>query len=95
MPNMFTCPSKRLASGLTTYEIVVDSHSMFPEKRSGVLLSTVTDGTPNTLLVVESKNPVFWSKPDDLRSYTKIPCSEWVASMLAGLKRRWRTAQSA
>jgi len=73
MPSMFTCPSKPLAKGLTTYEVIIDSHSMFTGKRSGVPLKSVTDGSPNTLLVVESKNPVFWSKPDDLPLLYKDP----------------------
>jgi Protein of unknown function (DUF1559)/Domain of unknown function (DUF4190) len=73
MPNMFACPSKQLAKGWTTYEAVVDPHSMFTGKPSGVPLNSVTDGTPDTILVVESKNPVFWSKPDDLPLSSKDP----------------------
>ena len=30
-------------------------------------LANITDGTSNTLMVVEAKAPVVWSKPDDLQ----------------------------
>jgi prepilin-type processing-associated H-X9-DG protein len=74
MPNVFRCPtSKHMADMLTTYEVIIDSHSMFTGRRLGVPLNSVTDGTSNTILVVESKNPVFWSKPDDLPFIYKDP----------------------
>jgi len=66
MPIVFRCPSELPTDGLTTYEVVVDPRSMFTGKPSGVPFSTVTDGTSNTLSVVESTSPVPWSKPEDL-----------------------------
>jgi hypothetical protein len=73
MPNSFRCPTEKRTDGLTTYEVVVDPHSMFTGQRSGVLLSSVTDGTANTFLVVESAEPVVWSKPDDIPLRLKGP----------------------
>jgi Protein of unknown function (DUF1559)/Domain of unknown function (DUF4190) len=74
MPYFFACPrSKPLAKGLTTYEVIIDPHSMFTGKRSGVPLNSVTDGIHNTFLVVESNDPVCWTKPDDLPFLSKDP----------------------
>ena len=39
---------------------------MFTGDPVGVALKTVTDGTSNTLLVVEAATPVSWSEPADL-----------------------------
>ena len=32
----------------------------------GAAITMITDGTSNTFLVVESSNPVLWTKPDDI-----------------------------
>ncbi len=37
------------------------------EEGQGTGLQTITDGTSNTILVVESKDAVPWTKPDDLK----------------------------
>jgi hypothetical protein len=39
---------------------------MFTGEPTGVPLSSVTDGTSATLLIVEAASPVPWSKPEDL-----------------------------
>ncbi len=67
VPSVFQCPSERLPSqSLTTYVVVVDARSMFTGEASGVPISSVSDGTSKTLLVVEAASPVLWTKPDDL-----------------------------
>ena len=67
MPDVFKCPSNpQLNPGETAYEVVVDPSSMFTGEPTGVPLSGVTDGTANTLTVVEAASPVPWSKPQDL-----------------------------
>jgi hypothetical protein len=67
MPPIYRCPSELPPSpSLTTYQVVVDPHSMFKGEPSGVPLSSVKDGTSTTLLVVESASAVPWSKPEDL-----------------------------
>ena len=65
-PAMFKCPSQVMPEGLTTYQVVIDRQSMFTGTPLGVSLSDVTDGSSNTLLVVEGATPVPWSKPDDI-----------------------------
>ena len=64
---VFQCPSEPALGPNTTYQVVVDPRSTFTGKPAGVPLREVTDGTANTLLVVEAATPVPWSKPDDIR----------------------------
>jgi prepilin-type processing-associated H-X9-DG protein len=66
IPGMFRCPSDVVPLGMTTYEVVVDPRSLFTGQPRGVSLREVTDGTSNTLMVVEGADPVPWTKPDGL-----------------------------
>ncbi len=73
MPRVFQCPSGELTMGLTTYEVIIDPHSIFTGERSGVPFRDVTDGTSRTLLVVEGAKPVPWTKPVDLSLASSEP----------------------
>jgi prepilin-type processing-associated H-X9-DG protein len=64
--NVFQCPSEGEQGVLTKYQVFVDARSMFTGKPDGVPVREVTDGTSNTLLVVEAASSVPWSKPADL-----------------------------
>ena len=64
--NVFQCPSDGPPGALTKYQVFVDPRSMFTGRQAGVSLRDVTDGTSNTLLVVEGASSVPWSKPADL-----------------------------
>ena len=66
MPIMFNCPSSMTAPGMSPYEVVVDPQSMFTGEPDGVSLLTVSDGTSNTILVVEATSPTAWTKPGGL-----------------------------
>jgi prepilin-type processing-associated H-X9-DG protein len=70
---VFQCASNTVPDGLTTYEVVVDPRSIFTGQPAGVPVSSVTDGTSNTLLVVEATTPVPWSKPEDLSLSSSAP----------------------
>jgi hypothetical protein len=65
MPAVYACPSGTMEKGLTPYQVIVGERAGFrlTEPRG---LAEITDGTSNTLLVVESKEGVPWTKPDDL-----------------------------
>ena len=67
MPKVFADPSRRPQHSRNRpgYESIVGPGSMF-DKVEGVKIQDVTDGTSNTLLVVEAKTPVPWTKPDDI-----------------------------
>jgi hypothetical protein len=73
MPRVFQCPSGQLSQGLTSYEVVVDPHSIFTGERSGVAFKDVTDGTSRTLLVVEGTKPAPWTEPGDLSLASSEP----------------------
>jgi hypothetical protein len=48
----------------THYQVFVGPGTAF--ERDGLTFADITDGLPETLLVVEANEPVLWSKPDDL-----------------------------
>lgn len=69
MPKVFACPSRRggaLASGMTIYKTPRGPQTAFPGS-FGVNLKNVTDGTSNTIMIVETPadQAVTWTKPDD------------------------------
>lgn len=71
MPPAYRCPSAVATDPtLTNYQVYVGPGSMF-ENPDGVGLSSVTDGTMNTILVVETKTGVPWTKPEDI-DYTPL-----------------------
>jgi Protein of unknown function (DUF1559) len=66
MPPIYSCPNRvKPEPFTTTYNVLVGKNAMF-EKDQDIGVGDVTDGTSNTFLVVESRNPVPWTKPDDL-----------------------------
>ncbi len=74
MPTVFQCESaQRPSPSLTTYQVVVDPRSMFTGEPTEVPVSSVSDGTRATLLVVEAANPVPWTKPEDLSLASSEP----------------------
>ena len=66
MPPVFRCPSEPPAEGMTTYEVIVDPSAVFTGEPMGVSFADVTDEKGATFLVVEAKNPVPWTKPEEL-----------------------------
>ncbi|MHB1557311.1 MAG: DUF1559 domain-containing protein [Isosphaeraceae bacterium] len=66
MPQTYLCPSwKSTGPGMTTYQVFQGPGTMF-EPGKGTRIAQVTDGTSNTILVVEAKDAVPWTKPDDI-----------------------------
>jgi prepilin-type processing-associated H-X9-DG protein len=67
MPAVYLCPSrKRPEAGTTAYRVFVGDGAMFQEGQ-GTPIQAITDGTSNTIMVVESTDAVPWTKPDDLK----------------------------
>jgi len=50
---------------LTHYQIIVGGGAMFDSKKR-VKIKDITDGTSNTIMIVEAEEPVLWTKPADL-----------------------------
>jgi hypothetical protein len=60
--------------GLTRYQAVVGRGFLFDRWRlildrpAGISMVNITDGTPNTVMVVVSATPVVWTKPEDINA---------------------------
>jgi len=66
MPTTYVCPSRSNAEPFaTTYQVFSGKGAMF-ENGQDIGLASITDGTSNTILVVEAKEAVPWTKPADL-----------------------------
>ena len=66
MPSVYLCPDRvKPESFTTTYQVIVGKNAIF-EKDQDVGMGDVTDGTSKHCMVVEAKNAVSWTKPDDL-----------------------------
>jgi hypothetical protein len=66
MPTTYFCPSRPSAEpGTTSYLALVGNGALF-EPNKPVSLKQVTDGSANTLAVVESTQVVPWTKPADV-----------------------------
>ncbi len=73
MPSAFRCPDEvNTDPTLTTYEAFVGPGTLF-DSDEGTRMADITDGTSNTLAVVESSNAVPWTKPDDLAYDKTLP----------------------
>ncbi len=73
MPDAFAAGDEKDAQGLTPILAVVGSNTIITsDKRTGnkgyegTKIQEVTDGTSNTIAVVESKHRVPWTKPEDI-----------------------------
>ena len=65
MPSVYQCPSDPAGSGVTSY-LAVDGSGMIFDGQNETQIAQITDGTSNTLSVVEVLNSdVTWFEPRD------------------------------
>jgi hypothetical protein len=69
---------------MTFYQVFVGEGTCFEEKRA-ISFPDVTDGTVNTILVVEAAQPVPWTKPADLPYFADKPLPELGGMLNDGL----------
>jgi hypothetical protein len=67
MPAVFKSPGSRKGQGQTVYREMTGEHTAFPPK-NGVEIKQITDGTSNTILVLEvdDQHAVPWTKPEGI-----------------------------
>ncbi|MFM8217394.1 MAG: DUF1559 domain-containing protein, partial [Planctomycetaceae bacterium] len=73
MPKVYACPSAPQSMGETHYAVPVGAKTMFPPER-GVSVREITDGTSNTIMVLETCGSKFqWMAPRDVTVNSVIP----------------------
>jgi hypothetical protein len=74
LPNVYVVPNSKQLPGqyLTHYRVFVGGGALF-DMRKGVKFAEITDGTSNTLMVVETAEGVPWTKPEDIPYDPKKP----------------------
>lgn len=66
MPQILVVPNARLKPGATSYFVLDGPETIMTSTGEGTKVSQITDGTVNTILVVEAKRDIPWTKPDDI-----------------------------
>jgi len=67
MPSVYKSPNVQPADPNSTfYQVLTGGGAIFDSKVKGPKIAEVTDGTSNTIAVVEAGTAVPWTKPDDV-----------------------------
>jgi len=68
MPATYDRPTfleKASKEGKTFYQVFTGPDTVFPGNQK-MTLAAITDGTSNTILAIEARDPVIWTRPEDL-----------------------------
>lgn len=65
MPKIYRHPDAAIDSTESNYAILVGNETIFPPNKA-LKFAEITDGTSNTIMVVESKKSIPWTKPEDI-----------------------------
>lgn len=66
MPDVYRDGADAGAGHFTSYFVPTGPGTLFPPDGKGTPLNDVTDGTSNTVALVEAKREVPWTKPEDI-----------------------------
>jgi hypothetical protein len=75
MPDIFRSPNDDPKSKNSGYYAIVGPGTVF-EGPDGVKIRDITDGTSNTLMIVEAKRNIPWTKPEDIPFDPEKPLPE-------------------
>jgi hypothetical protein len=65
MPDIYKSPNEILPPGETPYQAVTGPNTAFENPSVGRRIREFSDGTSNTIMVVEADQGVIWTKPED------------------------------
>jgi prepilin-type processing-associated H-X9-DG protein len=86
MPATFAVPGRPGEPGSTFYRGFKGTNTIFdPLVPKGVTIQSITDGTSNTIAVVEAKQAVPWTKPDSDLRFDHDPKLERTKALLSEL----------
>ena len=86
MPAAFAHPDENPGAGLTFYRGLIGKGAFFdPEVKQGTGIAMFTDGTSNTLSIVEAREAVPWTKPGTEIVVNLIPPPSAALSLLPKL----------
>jgi hypothetical protein len=66
MPRTYALPGKEKEGDTDTYYLGFAGKGAFFDGRKGIQIAQITDGTSNTIMIVEAAKGVPWTKPEDL-----------------------------
>jgi hypothetical protein len=85
MPKVYAPPGGKTKEPHTTcYQVLVGEDTIFSDKE-GMAIARIPDGTSNTLLIVEAREAVPWTKPADLPFAADKPLPEFGGLLDDGL----------
>ena len=72
MPTVYRDPGLTGGSDHTSYFVPMGEETIFDASK-GTTVSEITDGTTRTILVIETKRPIPWTKPEDVPYDSRQP----------------------
>ncbi|AMV28274.1 hypothetical protein VT84_27975 [Gemmata sp. SH-PL17] len=73
MPKLYAPVRVKAKAGETFYQTFFGEGALYGSKNAPTFPASITDGTVNTVFVVEAGDPVIWSRPVDLPFAEKRP----------------------
>jgi hypothetical protein len=72
MPKVFEMPGIKAPEGMTYFQVFTGENTPFPEKGSSRFPASITDGTSQTIFIVEAAEPIHWAAPGDIKYSPRV-----------------------